>query len=164
MNLSLSFTVTPGDMLQIAIGSGRWNTAVVCAVPVVGDVILVASGSYTPFFTLSAGAFLGFLCLAVAIWRPRVGVRVDDNGVSTSSAEPPDSEKHRQYMYVPWASFATSGSATESAGHFWLKSGHGPVWIPKRAFPSENELIAFRQLVATKLGGRCKFAISQTPQ
>lgn len=64
---------------------------------------------------------------------------------------------------VLWSSLATAGWARENEKHFWFECGHHGIWIPKRAFPSANDMSAFRAFVKEKMGERCQFTETPAP-
>ncbi|MCX7421809.1 MAG: YcxB family protein [Planctomycetia bacterium] len=48
---------------------------------------------------------------------------------------------------IQWSALVTTGTAREIENHFWLECGHVGVWIPKRAFPTADEMKTFRAFV-----------------
>ena len=86
------------------------------------------------------------ISMVVLFSRPRVGISVDDTGMTVQSGRGPES--------YPWQSFEYYGEAYESKHGFAFKCGRGQIDIPKRAFANEQELSTFRTRVVEKLGDR----------
>lgn len=94
------------------------------------------------FLILTMWPFLGF-------WKSNVEIAVNDESISSGS--------NGTMQTIPWSSFQRSGSFQESKKHFSLECGRGAVWIPKRAFATSADVVAFREFVSIRLGEPSSF-------
>jgi hypothetical protein len=164
MNVSLEFTITLADCLQLA--SARQSRLSLMVRRAIAAFVLLLSFRHLLTngldweFALYVVVAIYIVTPAVtalliaAIWRPILHVSIDDDTVSV------ESKRHKQN--IPWDSFATFGTASEFTNHFWLECGRGTVWVPKRAFSTTAEIVAFRRFVRDKMGDR--FNTSQLKQ
>ncbi len=159
----VSYVFTPTDAIRIIHhGSGRiaWGLRIAFAVIVIAFALwdlknfrldwehaaFIVAAVYLAFWSIvGSGAMLGLLF----VMRPSIRVTIDDSRITT--------ESRQAKQQIAWSSIAGNGSATESRNHFYLKCPWQSIFIPKRAFKTENEMIEFRALVAAKVGDRCKF-------
>ena len=166
MNLSLEFTLTAADLRQLMAGRGWRRFSLLCYVVAIFFVLLAVHrlstsgldwifGLYVAFAVYLFFRDLMFISLFVAFcqfWAKRAlisRVSIDEQTISI--------EQSKSQREIPWSSFAMTGTACELKSHFWLECGRGVVWIPKRAFPTADDMTNFRALVKEKMGERCQF-------
>lgn len=173
MPFSLEFQPTVADFRQLA--SDRWSRttlivrrAFAACMLLYGLYELSVNGfSWLAPLTVVVAIMIGvpfsssflLIWLQLSIWKPILQVTIDDDRIC-EGAKKRGEETVKQNEEIPWSSFVKYGSATEYKNHFWLESGRGDVWIPKRAFHTDAEIDDFRHFVSTKMGDRCRFEVN----
>ena len=166
MNLSLEISVTSSDLRQLMAASGSSRFSLIRIL--IGVIVLFVGFQHLSnvgldwYFALHvviaiyliSNRFIVELLFAKIMWfstpPPTYRISIDDQSILIEQA------KYRQEIL--WTSFAMTGTAREFENHFWLECGRGTVWIPKRAFPTNDDLKTFRALVKDKMGERCQFS------
>ena len=165
MNLSLEITVTAADLRQLmaASGSRRFSLIRILAALLVlffgfQHLSNVGLDWYFALHVVFAAYVVSnrfiFEWLFPTIMRlstrpPSYRMSIDDHSILI--------EQTKSRQELPWTSFAMTGTAREFENHFWLECGRGNVWIPKRAFPTADDMTIFRALVKEKMDERCQF-------
>ena len=167
MNLSLEFAMTTADLRQLNALRG-WRRFSLLRYVVAIFVLLLGTQSWSiKGLDWTFGLYVAFAVylflrdfIFVSLLVPLLRLSTKQELITQVSINEEtiaiEQTKHRREFQ--WSAMATTGTAREIENHFWLECGRGGVWIPKRAFPTADDMANFRALVKDKMGERCQFS------
>jgi hypothetical protein len=151
MRLELNYRLTSADILLIAWGPARRYAVPIGIVVLLHVIVLSLAGSYLGIILLLS---LGFTGWSMVQTRLHVSTQIDDEGISVGWRQEIGPGPYMHRVNVRWSSVAACGSVVEAGQYFRIHSAYDPIFLPKRAFSNEADVVAFRQLVADKVGRR----------